>query len=413
MDIGVLHEVLDGVATEELSGLCDTEIHELAIGLGQARNRIDGVLLAALGVWDQRGIWSDDGSKSAAARFAREVNWSKHTAAVAVHRARALRHLPATASAVSSGALSAEFIDIIDKASKVPLTVPFEICEPAILEGCVEVGYREARDAINRWIDRSDPDGAEARARDLLNQRGIGAAETIDGVVHLNGILPRVGGHEWLNELNRLENILYRHDKASGTIRTARQRRADALVEMAHRSADTQAGQPARVSLSVVLGLNTFEHLCELAEGTPLAPGELVPVLHRADVERIVFDSPDRVLTVSRQRAFPAAIRRALLLRDRRCTHPSGCDTPAPWCDTDHRTEHHKGGLTSEANGRLLCETHNRNHDLRDLAPALGTPRTKPPPRGWIPNTPNLHGDSDSDGDGDGDSEENEVPERS
>jgi hypothetical protein len=398
-----LHQVLDGLAEQDLSELCDAEVHELTVGLARARNRVDGVLLAALDVWDARGIWSDDGSKSPAARLAREANWSKHAASLAVRRARALRRLPATAEAVTTGDLSAEFVDLVDTASEVPLEVPFTDCEPAIVKGCIEAGFRESRDAIRRWIDRCDPDRADERDERRFSRRGIGAAETIDGLVHVSGDLAGVGGHEWLAELQRLESIMYRADLESGTIRTARQRRADAMVEMARRSATLDAsemasGTPARVALSVVMGLGQFEHLCELAVGTPIAPGELVPLLDRLDIERMVFDMPERVLSVSRQRAFPAAVRRAIEIRDRRCTHSSGCDEPAEWCDTDHVAEYSRGGLTCEANGRLHCRTHNRNHTLRQRSPEPGAPRTQRPPRGWIPGTPNLGGPAGDDG---------------
>jgi hypothetical protein len=398
----LLDGVLDDLAGQDLSLLCDAEIHELTTGLARARNRVDGVLLAALDVWDARGIWSDDGSKSPAARLAREANWSRHAASLAVRRARALRRLPATAEAVTAGDLSAEFVDLVDSASETPLDVPFADCEPAIVQGCIEAGFRESRDAIRRWIDRCDPDRADERDERRFNRRGIGAAETIDGLVHVSGDLAGVGGHEWLTELQRLESIMYRADLQAGTIRTARQRRADAMVEMARRSATlsgTEAGpgKSARVALSVVMGLSQFEHLCELAVGTPIAPGELVPLLDRVDIERMVFDMPDRVLSVSRQRGFPAAVRRAIEIRDGRCTHPSGCDDPAEWCDTDHAIEYSDGGLTCEANGRLRCKSHNRDDTLRHRSPEPGAPRTTRPPRGWIPGTPNLGGDDGDD----------------
>ena len=37
-----------------------------------------------------------------------------------------------------------------------------------------------------------------------------------------------------------------------------------------------------------------------------------------------------------RRRFFRGALRRAIEVRDRRCTHPSGCDVPAERCDIDH-----------------------------------------------------------------------------
>lgn len=402
MDTGVLHRAIDDLADQDPSSLSDAEVHELTIGLARARVRVDGVLMAALDVWDARGIWSDDGSKSPVARLAREANWSKSTASIAIRRARALRRLPATAAAVTEGAMGTEFVDLVEHAATVDeagtLTVPFADCEPVIVAACIESGHAESKDAINRWIAAVDPADAAERARKRFERRGLDAADTIDGLVHVNGLLDAVGGHEVLAELRRLESCLHRGDRRDPEAcqrRTARQRRADALVEMARRSAalsheEVTSGTPARLSLTVVLGLNDVEQLCELAEGTPISPRELVPHLHRSDVERIVFDGPDRVLSISHRRSFPAAVRRAIELRDRRCTHPCGCDDRASWCDVDHVHEHARGGETSERNGRLQCPTHNRNETLHHRAPPPGTPRTARPPRGWIPPTPNF-----------------------
>jgi hypothetical protein len=412
MEADLLHRSLDELAAQDLSTLCDAEIHELTMGLARAKCRVEGVLMSALDVWDARKIWSDDGSKSPAARLAREANWSKTAASTAIRRARALRRLPVTAAAVAAGKMAAEFVDLVDHASTVELAVPFSACEPAIVDGCIRSGYAESKDAINRWVDAADPDDAEKRAKKRFERRGLSAAGTIDGLVHINGLLDAVGGRELLAELRRVETLLYNDDQATGRVRTAGQRRADALVEIARRSAaldtaESAAGKPARIVLSVVIGLNTFEHLCELADGTPMTPGDLVPHLHRTDIERIVFDTPDRVMSISHRRSFPAAVRRAVELRDRRCTHPSGCDDPADWCDIDHVEEHSRGGETSEANARALCRTHNRNHALRNRAPAADAPRTTRPPRGWIFHTPNFgpapHTGDRTSGDTDGD----------
>ena len=74
-----------------------------------------------------------------------------------------------------------------------------------------------------------------------------------------------------------------------------------------------------------------------------------------ADIERIVFDAPDRVLSVSHRRRFTGALRRAIEVRDRHCQHPSGCDIRAPRCDIDHITPWTQTRDTSQVNGRVMC----------------------------------------------------------
>jgi len=60
------------------------------------------------------------------------------------------------------------------------------------------------------------------------------------------------------------------------------------------------------------------------------------------------------------RRIVPPALRRALELRDKGCTHP-GCDIPARWCDAHHAKHWADGGKTVPANLRLLCRQHHQH----------------------------------------------------
>jgi hypothetical protein len=93
-----------------------------------------------------------------------------------------------------------------------------------------------------------------------------------------------------------------------------------------------------------------------------IAPGLLVPLLGDAEIERIVYAGASRrVIDLGRRsRFFTGALRRAIQLRDRRCTE-AGCDTPADDCDVDHRLPYGKGGRTDQDNGNLKCGHHNRH----------------------------------------------------
>jgi hypothetical protein len=138
---------------------------------------------------------------------------------------------------------------------------------------------------------------------------------------------------------------------------------ADALVEMAMRSATAPAdGLRPRPLLSVTIGIDPFNHLCQTAAGAVIAPGLLVPHLSDADIERIVYDPPARRFEASRKRSFTGAMRRIIEIRDGHCQHPSGCDEPAARCDIDHIVAHSHGGITCLCQGELECRYHNRIH---------------------------------------------------
>ena len=89
----------------------------------------------------------------------------------------------------------------------------------------------------------------------------------------------------------------------------------------------------------------------ELASGTVITPGRLVPLLDKADIQRIVYAGKSRRITDlgERTRFFTGPRREAILLRDRRCQHP-GCRVPAHNCQVDHIEPRSKGGLTNQDN---------------------------------------------------------------
>ena len=79
-----------------------------------------------------------------------------------------------------------------------------------------------------------------------------------------------------------------------------------------------------------------------------------------ATISRIIVDHDGVPVSAGKaRRVIPPALRRALDLRDRHCTHP-GCDMPAHWCDAHHIVHWADGGKTELANLRLLCRPHHR-----------------------------------------------------
>ena len=117
---------------------------------------------------------------------------------------------------------------------------------------------------------------------------------------------------------------------------------------------------------TALVGEGTLAELCELSTGVVVTPGQLGQWADPAMMETVLFDGPSTVLTVSRRRRFTGAVRRAIEVRDKHCTHPSGCDIAAIRCDVDHIVPYSVRRETSQFNGRIQCQTHNRNADRHD-----------------------------------------------
>jgi Domain of unknown function (DUF222) len=362
-----LDDTVSDLLAVDVDTVTDSELHEIVVALHRQSHRLAAARARLLARWETRGVWAADGSRSAAHRLARDTSTAVRTARRELGRARHLAAMPNTAAAVAEGALSPDHVDLLGAANDGSRRAVFADHEAMLVEQCRTLRFDQACRAVTYWWHRADTEAAEDDARRLHDARSASAVTTIDGIVDVRAWLDPIGGAAFKTELARLEHESYLADQRDGVNRTVAQRRADALVEMAQRSATAPTnGRRPRPLITVLVGDQSFTRLCELADGTVITPGQVVPLLGVAEMESILFDGPTTVISVSKRRTFTGALRRAIQVRDRHCQHPSGCDVPAQDCDVDHITPHPRGGQTSQFDGRIECPTHNRHHDKHD-----------------------------------------------
>src|SRR5207244_12848081 len=144
--------------------------------------------------------------------------------------------------------------------------------------------------------------------RDVTPAQPLGAMHA--GLIPLDPVSGAIVG----GELRRLEDKLFKADwkqakqrlgrdpLAHELGRTSQHRRADALTEMAVRSATTpKGGQRPKPLFTWVTGSCQLAHLSQLGSGQVVSPAALLPWLESADLERIVFDFMVRLaITVPR-----------------------------------------------------------------------------------------------------------------
>jgi hypothetical protein len=255
--------------------------------------------------------------------------------------------------------------------------------EALLVDQARQLRYEDFHRVLGYWSQLADPEGSETWEAERRSRRDAWLSESISGMWLGQMTLDPISGSIVAGELNRLEHTLFEADCAEAAERLGRrprldelerdsgQRRADALVEMATRSASAPADgiRPAPL-FSVFVGYETIHgRICELENGTVLAPSALEPWMDSAYFERAIFSLGGRVDVSVRARLFTGGTRRAIELRDRICTHPY-CYEPAETCEADHIEPYAKGGPTTQENGRLLCGFHNR----------LRIQRQRPPP---------------------------------
>ncbi len=88
-------------------------------------------------------------------------------------------------------------------------------------------------------------------------------------------------------------------------------------------------------------------------------PGGLAGFLRRRQFGARLA-GPSLPLDVGVSRDIPAAIRRAVILRDQHCRFPGGCDQPAAACEVHHLTHKADGGKTSITDCALFCTFHHQ-----------------------------------------------------
>jgi Domain of unknown function (DUF222) len=352
--------------------LTSGEVVDYAIASQRIRSLADAHCARSAGVVDRSKVWSVDGAKSATAWLVWAAKIARGRAQAAVVGARDLRNMPRTEAAMLAGRITADHLRRLADAQATNAQ-EFADDEARLVEVAEQSHYSRFDRLMRYWCYYAAPDDGEEAAEARRGRRSVHCSRTLDGMVVIDALLDPVHGEVFARELERLERELFEEDVAEAKARVGagfalsdlqrdpKQRRADALALMAARSAAKPAGATEpRILLQALVGEDSLRRMCELSNRQVVTPGELLPVLEWADIERIVFESPSRVLDVGvRQRIFRGATRIAVLARHRACVHAT-CDVPAERCEIDHKVPYSKGGLTIQENGEPKCRYHHR-----------------------------------------------------
>jgi len=399
------------------------------VAMLRRKARVDAETARAVADFEVSGAWQASGAASAKAWLVHHGHLSPSEARRQVRMGRALRHLPLVAGAFVEGAITADHVGVLVSLDHGATEEPLHRQEQLLVDLARAYTFDQFKRLMAYWRQHVDPDGTTDEAEAQQNRRDAHLSESFGGMWFGRMVLDPVSGTIVSNELERLVDLLFQTDRAEAAdrlgrtplatelSRTPHQRRADALVMMARRSASrpTDARKPGATFYVHMDWATAYRAISELEGGPPLPPREALSWLEGADIvrvthtprgpvalshasrvthvtlwdlERAVFDPPDRQECPPTDRIFTGATRRAIEIRDGQCAHPS-CDRPARHCQVDHITPYSLGGTTTQSNGRLLCGFHNRwcyrqeqrhGPDHRDdRSGAL--PEERPPPR--------------------------------
>jgi len=126
-------------------------------------------------------------------------------------------------------------------------------------------------------------------------------------------------------------------------------------TELGQLHRDAAAGDPGLARSRDALVQAIIGAAVDLLSG----PGGLASFLRRRQLGARL-GGPSLPLDVGVSRDIPAAIRRAVILRDQHCRFPGGCDQPASGCEVHHLRHQAHGGPTSVTDCALFCTFHHQ-----------------------------------------------------
>lgn len=358
----LLRASVEALAAEDIDGLSDHALGDDLIDLRRQIDRLEAEFARRLFRFDRCRGYAAEGAPSV-------VSWLRHTCRLAASTAshltevaRRLPDLPLTQAALRSEEIGFQHAAVIARsAGEVGTDVVVEM-EPTLVEAAKKLDPGRLRLVTRHLRHCVDPDGALGAANADHERRWLQINQTFGGVFAIDGLLDAEGGALLRTAIDALAM------PHPGEMRTAAQRRADALVELATRQ--LQGGElPSSSGQRPHLTVTVSEETLAREPGAPggderwagAVPAEMVRRLAcDAVVTRVTLSRTGQPLDVGRAtRTIPPALRRALELRDRTCRFP-GCDRLPQWTDAHHLRHWADGGETRLDNLVLLCRHHHR-----------------------------------------------------
>ena len=405
-----VNDAVDVLVSEFIDGLTTHALGEDLVEIGRAIDRLEAERLRRLHRFDAEHGGYVDGGGTSMSWLRRSCGMTARAAAYRVHLARTLGQMPATLDSARTGRASFTNVAMIAHLAGdvgVEQVAPYE---DILVEAAETFQPRQMRTLTQATRLYIDPDGVLADDNHAHERRWFNCDKTYGDVFIVSGQLDAEGGALLTAAIDALS-----HGMSRGEERSAGQRRADALVDMAatqlrcgdHRDVH---GQRPHLTLTVsaeTLRADTVRPQAE-DERVPMHSGRAaaelggVGPIHPETARRIACDAVRTLVTVAAPdadtawmtiapvvplsvgraaRTIPAHIRTALVLRDQGCRFP-GCDRPPAWTDGHHIIHWANGGPTELENLVSLCRMHHRrvHEEGWRIYIADGSAVVEPPP---------------------------------
>jgi Domain of unknown function (DUF222)/HNH endonuclease len=384
-----MRKALDECRAQAVFGLSINELVSCVDDIQAVAQQVAAVQLALIRQVDTLQVATTMGATSTLAWLRDRHRISGGAASRLVKLARAL-DASATADALAAGAVNVDQVQVITDAVTTLPAAHRKAGEQHLLGEAGTFGPKELGRLGQRLFEVVAPEEAEQRALAELERaekrawhdRGLWLTDIAgtsrvrvtgwldqDGAATIRAALDPLCAPRSMRRTARHSSDPETHtdnDTDPSDIRSAGQRRADALVDICRIASacgelpDNGGDRPQVVvtidhdRLRDQVGVGTFD------DGSPLSPAEARRIACDAGIIPAVLGGASQALDVGRQsRLVTGPLRRALVLRDNGCAFP-GCDRPPRWCQGHHIVHWSNGGPTDLNNLILLCGYHHR-----------------------------------------------------
>jgi hypothetical protein len=302
------------------------------------------------------------GNITAASWIARTCGMSISSSADRVRVGTQLESLPKVAAALSLGEISYQAASALCHLHERLGEHRGGFDEEEMLGFAREYSISELRKLCRLAWHVANPDGFFKEAEADFTRRYFHINQLPDGMFAVDGMLDPVSGAAWKTAVDVLAKPKGPEDE-----RTAKQRRADAVGELAIHAME-KGTLPRRHSVKPHINLTMTLEGLKGELGVPPADLDLSLPISIRTAERLACDctmsrvlmAGSMVIDVGRAtRTVSAPTMRALRVRDKGCRFP-GCDRQVNWSSPHHIIHWARGGPNNLPNMVLLCYFHHR-----------------------------------------------------
>ena len=342
------------MADADVAALSDGELVERMTVLGRERSRVEALLAETAAEMHRRG-----GGRAVAAMMRERLHVSARQATAEVGLAASLGELPATVDTWRAGEITAGHARVIARVA----ADPDHADESALLE--MARGYPV--DMFARMTRHITKPGTSAEERNRQHEnRWASLVQDPDGSWRLSAYFDADDGKRVSVAFNamvrthRTGTTVYGSGPIQGD--TARQRRADALVNLI--TGEGPHHRP-KTTLLVIADYDTvIRELKNLRydDGLPVAADQIAKLAAEANILPAIFNTDGDPLWLGRSKRDASFGQRIVLAaRDGGCAN---CAAPADGTEPHHIEWFSRGGPTDIDNLALLCERcHHLIHD--------------------------------------------------